>query len=74
MSHFRIIFIVTALITMTILTIQIRVINDHNFYKLRSSMVEQARIKQSLYQKIIKLENLTNSSFLIDFVDEDSDK
>jgi hypothetical protein len=62
MIHFRIIFIILILTFFLIFTVQIRAVNNYNFYQLRTALVENAKLKQGLYHKRIKLENLTSTS------------
>lgn len=70
MSHFRIIFVITLLIIFLIITVHVRAVNSHKFYELRSTMVTQARLKQGLYHKKIKLEFLTNSRAVYTHLDK----
>jgi hypothetical protein len=62
MIHFRIIFIILILTFFLIFTVQIRAVNNYNFYQLRTALIENAKLKQGLYHKRIKLENLTSTS------------
>jgi hypothetical protein len=62
MIHFRIIFIILTLTFFLIFAVQIRAVNSYNFYQLRIALVENAKLKQGLYHKRIKLENMTSTS------------
>lgn len=74
MSHFRIIFVIATLIICMIATVHIRSVNNRNFYHLRELMVTQARLKQSLYHKRIKLEYLTNSQIVLNRITQKEQK
>jgi len=70
MTHFRIIFVVLALTGLLIITIGLRSRNSKNFYHFRKAVVEQSRLKQSLYQHQIQLEVLTTSASVTEFAEE----
>jgi len=59
-SRFRFIFVVFYFTAILILTVYLRGICNHNFYKLCSINAEQNRLKQQLWQKQLQLESLIN--------------
>jgi hypothetical protein len=64
MAILRFLFIIIFITTLLILTIELRSQTSRIFYKYRLEVVKQAKLKQSLYQHQIQLENLTSSPSL----------
>ena len=58
--RFRSVFVVFFLTAVLILTVWLRIAENHCFYKLCAIGAEQNRLKQQLWQKQLELENLIN--------------
>jgi cytochrome c-type biogenesis protein CcmE len=59
-SRFCFIFVIFYFTAVLILTIYLRGANNRIFYKLYMRTAEQSRLKQQLWQKQLRLENLIN--------------
>jgi cytochrome c-type biogenesis protein CcmE len=59
-SRFYFVFVVFCFTAVLILTIYLRSANNRIFYKLCTRTAEQGRLKQQLWQKQLRLENLIN--------------
>jgi hypothetical protein len=59
-SRFCFVFVVFCFTAVLILTIYLRSADNRIFYKLCAHSVEQNRLKQQLWQKQLRLENLIN--------------
>lgn len=59
-SRFRFVFVVFYLTAVLIITIYIRNADNRIFYKLCTHRAGQNRLKQQLWQKQLRLENLIN--------------
>jgi hypothetical protein len=60
MSRFRFVFVVFCFTAALILTNYLRSADNRIFYKLCTHRTEQNRLKQELWQKQLRLENLIN--------------
>jgi hypothetical protein len=60
MSRFRFVFVVFYFTAVLIFTIYLRSADNRIFYKLCTHRAEQNRLKQELWQKQLRLENLIN--------------
>lgn len=60
MSRSRFIFIIFYVTAAMILTVHLRVDSARAFNHCRAAYIEQARLKQQLWQKQIELESLIN--------------
>ena len=59
-SRFCFVFVVFCFTAVLILTIYLRSADNRIFYKLCMHTTEQGRLKQQLWQKQLRLENLIN--------------
>ncbi|MCK5473477.1 MAG: hypothetical protein KAI59_05545 [Planctomycetes bacterium] len=59
-SRFRFIFVVFCITTVLIFTVYLRSSDKRIFYQLCKNKAEQSRLKQQLWQKQLRLENLIN--------------
>ncbi|MDD5326306.1 MAG: hypothetical protein PHY02_00645 [Phycisphaerae bacterium] len=59
-SRFYFVFVVFCFTAVLILTVFIRSADNRIFYKICKCTAEQNRLKQQLWQKQIRLENLIN--------------
>ncbi|RKY11898.1 MAG: hypothetical protein DRP65_02905 [Planctomycetota bacterium] len=60
MSRARLIFIVFYLTTLLIAAAGLRISASRLFYKFNKAVVTQNRLRQTLWQKQLELQNLTN--------------
>ncbi len=54
------VFMIFFLTAVLIFTVHLRTMQSRTFYKLRSASIEQARLKQVLWEKQLQLEKLTS--------------
>jgi hypothetical protein len=59
-SQFRFVFVVFCITAILIITVYLRNVENRIFYKLCVGNVKQNKLKQQLWQKQLRLENLTN--------------
>jgi len=59
-SQVRFVFVVFCITAILIITVYLRSVDNRIFYKLCAGSVKQNKLKQQLWQKQLRLENLTN--------------
>ena len=72
-SRFCFVFVVFYFTAVLILTISLRSADNRIFYKLCTINAEQSRLKQQLWQKQLRLENLINPAAVSERLDEEID-
>ena len=72
-SRFCFVFVVFYFTAVLILTISLRSADNRIFYKLCTINAEQSRLKQQLWQKQLRLENLINPAAVSQRLDEEID-
>lgn len=72
-SRFCFVFVVFYFTAVLILTISLRSADNRIFYKLCTINAEQSRLKQQLWQKQLRLENLINPAAVSEHLDEEID-
>jgi len=72
-SRFCFVFVVFYFTAVLILTISLRSADNRIFYKLCTINAEQSRLKQQLWQKQLRLENLINPAAVSQRLDEEVD-
>jgi hypothetical protein len=72
-SRFCFVFVVFYFSAVLILTVSLRSADNRIFYKLCRVGAEQSRLKQQLWQKQLRLENLINPAALSEHLDEETD-
>jgi len=69
-SRFRSTFVVFCFTAVLILTVYLRSADNRIFYKLCTRKAEQSRLKQELWQKQLRLENLINPAAVSKHLDK----
>ena len=72
-SRFCFVFVVFYFTAVLILTLSLRSADNRIFYKLCTINAEQSRLKQQLWQKQLRLENLINPAAVSQRLDEEVD-
>ena len=67
---FCFVFVVFCFTAVLILTVSLRSANNRIFYQLCTIYAEQSRLKQQLWQKQLRLENLINPAAISQRLDE----
>ncbi len=62
MAHVKAIFVILCITVGLIAIVELRIVNNRNFYHWRKAVVQEQQLKQSLYQHQIRLESLITSS------------
>lgn len=70
MSTARFIFIVFSVTGALLFSVFLRRATDSAFYRFRVAHVRQIRLKQNLWQKQLRLENLLNPAALSEHLDD----
>ena len=70
MSTLRFIFIIFSLTAALLFSVHLRKATSSSFYKFRVAHIKQARLKQDLWQKQLRLENLINPAALSERLEE----
>lgn len=70
-SQFRFVFVVFYLTAVLIFTIHLRSADNRVFYRLATINREQLRLKQQLWNKQLKLENLINPAAVSEHLNSD---
>jgi hypothetical protein len=70
-SQFRFAFVVFYLTAVLIFTIHLRSADNRVFYRLATINREQLRLKQQLWNKQLKLENLINPAAVSEHLNSD---
>lgn len=72
--NFRFCFVVFCLTCLLLGAVYLRNANNRLFYDICVAGDQQSRLKQSLWQKQMQLENLTNPSAIWELIEPDRDK
>jgi hypothetical protein len=70
-SQFRFVFVVFYLTAILVFTVYLRSADNRVFYRLSTINREQLRLKQQLWNKQLRLENLTNPAAVSEHLNSD---
>ena len=73
-NRFHFVFVIFCLTAVLVLTVYLRSIENHVFYKLCSTTAEQSRLKQQLWREQLRLENTINPAAIWQRLDESAYK
>jgi len=71
-SRFCFVFVIFYFTAVLIATVWLRSANNRTFYKLCTINAQQSQLKQQLWQKQLRLENLINPAIVSERLDEEA--